>query len=516
MENLGKEEEEFWSSGMTADLITKVKGAGLIRVAPLDDILKLDKDLSIEEKAKKLRVKYILTHSFKIKEDGFELWSTLENIENGVALFSNKISEPMDMTTQMVGKLANDIITSLKIQTKQDVMKAPTANTEAYEYYLKAKYLVNEFELKTLNRANLEIARGLLQQVIELDNNFFEAIILLGDTHYNEAFFSRDRNNKLIKAMHIYKQVLQQTKELDDKLWEGRSLRHIGKTYHVRDSLDLALEYYNRSLIISEILGDKFGLGHSIRNIGLIYYNKLELRKALNSFEHSLKIFKEINDLNGISGSLGNIARIYKKQGNYNKALEYFKRTSDIFETHENQHAFAMRLFELGRIYAYQGEYEEALNSYNRSLTIHENNNYKYIIVALLSSIGEIYIEKNNYNKALEYLEKSVILHKELNLGESSLPPIMTLANTTFLYLSYKNVNKKYDINELHALIKEAEEIGFRLNYFIYQLLEDKTYLETAYNQVKEKADNLEPDIAAKFLSYPIPKAIVEEWEKVK
>ena len=26
---------------------------------------------------------------------------------------------------------------------------------------------------------------------------------------------------------------------------------------------------------------------------------------------------------------------------------------------------------------------------------------------------------------------------------------------------------------------------------------------------------NLEPDIKTKFLSYPIPKAIVEEWEKV-
>ena len=35
-------------------------------------------------------------------------------------------------------------------------------------------------------------------------------------------------------------------------------------------------------------------------------------------------------------------------------------------------------------------------------------------------------------------------------------------------------------------------------------------------NQLQELADNLEPDVAAKFLSYPIPKAIVEEWEKVK
>ena len=41
-------------------------------------------------------------------------------------------------------------------------------------------------------------------------------------------------------------------------------------------------------------------------------------------------------------------------------------------------------------------------------------------------------------------------------------------------------------------------------------------YFFQRYNQVQEKADNLEPDVAAKFLSYPIPAAIVEEWEKVK
>ena len=58
--------------------------------------------------------------------------------------------------------------------------------------------------------------------------------------------------------------------------------------------------------------------------------------------------------------------------------------------------------------------------------------------------------------------------------------------------------------------------MNFDFFYALYQLLEDTSYLDAAYNQVQEKADNLEPDIAAKFLSYPIPKAIVEEWEKVK
>ncbi|HJM83723.1 MAG TPA: hypothetical protein QGI69_00440, partial [Candidatus Marinimicrobia bacterium] len=86
----------------------------------------------------------------------------------------------------------------------------------------------------------------------------------------------------------------------------------------------------------------------------------------------------------------------------------------------------------------------------------------------------------------------------------------------TYLYLTYKHLGKAYDEKEIHNLIKETENIGFEVNYRLYELLEDKSYLETAYNQVQEKADNLEPDVAAKFLSYPIPKAIVEEWEKVK
>ena len=89
------------------------------------------------------------------------------------------------------------------------------------------------------------------------------------------------------------------------------------------------------------------------------------------------------------------------------------------------------------------------------------------------------------------------------------------LDTTTDFYLNYKNLGKVFDTDEIFSLIKESENIEFDLNYRLYQLLDDASYLETAYNQVQEKANNLEPDVAAKFLSYPIPKAIVEEWEKL-
>jgi hypothetical protein len=116
-----------------------------------------------------------------------------------------------------------------------------------------------------------------------------------------------------------------------------------------------------------------------------------------------------------------------------------------------------------------------------------------------------------NYKKTVEYLEKSLSIYDKTKEGINLL-----LLNITYLYLAYKKLGKAYDKKKLQILIKKEEEIIFDLNFGIFQLLEDTIYLKTTYNQIQELADNLEPNVAAKFLSYPIPKAIVEEWEKVK
>ena len=89
------------------------------------------------------------------------------------------------------------------------------------------------------------------------------------------------------------------------------------------------------------------------------------------------------------------------------------------------------------------------------------------------------------------------------------------LETTTYLYLSYKHLGKDYDEQDIHSLIKETENIEFELNFRLYELLEDTSYLETAHTQVQEKVSAMEKELAEKYLSYPIPKKIVEEWEKV-
>ena len=130
-----------------------------------------------------------------------------------------------------------------------------------------------------------------------------------------------------------------------------------------------------------------------------------------------------------------------------------------------------------------------------------------------LTCIGFFHYIKGNYEKALGHLERSLAIQKEIGFKE------LELETTTYLYLTYKHLGKDYDVNKMHSLIKEGENLEFELNYTfyaLYELLEDISYLETAYNQVQEKASAMDEELSKKFLSYPLPTAIIEEYNKVK
>ena len=186
-------------------------------------------------------------------------------------------------------------------------------------------------------------------------------------------------------------------------------------------------------------------------------------------------------------------------------------------------------LTSIGWNYFLMGKYNEALDYYNRNLKINEEIDDKLSIQNSLTNIGLIYFQKADYKKAQEYLDKSATIQ----MTRWELDSAVTLETTSHLLLSKKMLGLEYNVIDIHQLIdkdkqyvtrsadgtkytSQQKEIDVNINYTLYQLLEDKSYLETAYNQVQEKADSMEEEFRLKFLSYPIPKAIVEEWEKVK
>ena len=494
--NKGADEDVFYAYGISVDLISDVSSAGLIRVASKKQIEDAG-DLPLDELAKKLDVRYMANGELWRMGDMFQLSVELYDTKDKKVVWSDRWQQKWDNLPNIKTSLSDGLLKALDTKPKVK-QKVETTNTEAYEFYLKAKH---KYE-KRGTTDDTEITRGLLNKAIELDDNLILAKTLLGTTYRDMGDYD--------EAMEIYTPVLKQAEELRDEYGMGIILIDIGLVHYSKGEYDKPLEYFSRSLAIQEELGDKYRMGSTLNNIGLVHANRGDYDRALDYYVRSLAIQEELGDKTGMGNSLGNIGIVHMNKGDYDRALDYYGRTNAIKEELGDKTGMGTSLANIGLVHNTRGDYDKALDYYARSLTIQEELGDKRAMGIILSNIGIAHANRGDSGKALEHLEKSLTIQKEIGLGANYLIWV-----TLYLYLTYKQLAKDYDINEIHSLIKEASNIQFGLNLGLYQLLEEESYLENAYNQLQEKASSMEKELAEKFLSYPIPKAIAEEWEKL-
>ena len=619
-ENKGAPEDDFYAYGISSDLIADVTSAGLIRVAGLKDIEKLDyASMGYDELSDKLYVRYVAQGTLWKMDSVFQLSMEIFDTKLSKLVYTKRWQTNWIDLAIIKDDLSGNILETLEIKFLQDPEKQIVESSpEAYEYYLRAKHKYEK--RKTIN--DTEIARGLLNKAIELDGNLIKARILLGETYHSVGDYDM--------AMDFYTSALKQAELKGDKYIIGSSLNKIGETYIRKEEYDKALNYISRALKINEELGNKSEIGSSLNSIGIIYNYKGEYDQTLNYFNRALELREELGDKNKIASSLNNVGTIYQRKGEYDQALDYYSRALEIGEELNLKSTIALYLDNIGGIYDQKGEYdlaldhfsralkiseelgdkvrigsslarigwrywgvgeydkaldyysraleigeelgnkrgiagslgsiagvhwvkgeygqalnyhsralvineelgnkrgiagnlynigvsyidigkhEQALDYFSRALKIYEELGNKESIGISLNGIGIYYYFEGKYEKAIEYLEKSIRIQQEMG------NKFFELYTATHLYLAYKQLGKDYNEQEIHRIIKEEKNtVLFEINFRLYELLEDESYLETAYKQIQEKADDMEDELKEIFLNCPIPKVIVEQYNSL-
>jgi len=576
-ENKGAEADEFYAYGISSDLIADVTSAGLIRVASLSDIEKLDyKNIKNSELAKDLFVRYVAKGTLWKMDSVFQLSMEIFDTKESKVVYTKRWQTDWKDLATIKDDLSDNILETLEIKILQDPEnQIADSNPKAYAYYLEAKHKYDKRE----DAGDIEIARELLNRAIILDDNIIAAKLLLGTTYnivgdYDKAMSiytsaldqAEDLGNKEaiglalgnIGIIHYYrgdtdqtldyfKRVLEIYEDIGNKANYGLVLNNIGAIHDTKGELDQALDYLKRSLAISEELGEKNDAAYT--NIGIIYGKRGEYDQALDYFNRSLEICEEVGDKNAIAGSYANIGLVHNEKGEYDQALDYIKRAQKIFEELGNKRSMGNSLNRIGLIHSGKGEYDQALEFYQRALQISEELGNKLGVAGALAGIGNNYFNKGEYDQALDYFTRSLAISEELgytgnirnilnmignihfqkseyeqaadyyaqslkiNEGLGEEPKLYLITN---LSLANKHLGKEYDIQEIHKLIEEPDEIDYGTNFKLYALLEDNSYLENAYGKLQELADALDDETKGKFLNYPIPKQIVEAWQKVQ
>ena len=222
--------DESLELGMADTLITALSNIEHLTVRPTSAVRKytaLDQDAIAAGREQK--VDAVLEGTIQKAEDHIRVTVRLLRVEDGAQLWADQIdqksSDMFSIQDSITERVAGTLPLKLSGAEKQLLTKRYTANTEAYQYYLKGRYFLNKTTEEDFRKAI-----DYFQYAIEKDSNYALAYVGLADSYAQLGSFGlMQTNDAYARARTASMQAL----ERDNKLGEAHaSLAFILANYY--------------------------------------------------------------------------------------------------------------------------------------------------------------------------------------------------------------------------------------------------------------------------------------------
>ncbi len=163
--------QEYFSEGMAEEIINSLTHLQDLKVAGRSSAFQLnEKNQSIKQMGEKLGVNSILKGSIQKQGNRIRITAQLVNAEDGFHMWSEKYDREMNDIFSIQDEIALSITEKLKMtlleKERNKVTRNRTQNPEAYELYLKGRFLLNR------RGAAIPLAIQNFQKAINIDPGF--------------------------------------------------------------------------------------------------------------------------------------------------------------------------------------------------------------------------------------------------------------------------------------------------------------------------------------------------------
>ena len=500
--NKGPEEDVFYAFGISADLISDCASAGLIRVASLTDIEKLDyKTLDTIDISQKLDSRYIAQGTLWKMGELFQLSVELYDAKQKKVLWSDRWQEKWENLPDIKSCLSDGLLKALDADSRS-VEEVHSSNPKAYELYLKSKQIFSsDFDgYSENNKVLISQSFELIKKAIELDEENLEYKI------WNAQLLSKKAEYE--NAITYINKILEKASERDDSKILASSYNLLSSIYYDTgnylksiDSNKNAIKYYTEDNNQNSLFLTKNRLGGIMHAQG--FHNK-----ALEIFEDALEIAEKLEYESGSVRILANLAVVHSSKGDFEKAFTLTKKARALAKDSNSQISYVHIDFNESHWNYEIGEFDKAmdmLDHLEKKLEDSEGDAYQNLVSYVK---GSCLFSRGDYNTSKQLFFKRI---NELELHNNKK---MLLANFVYYSLSLKRLDEDFDKLKLYKIIEENEdEISYELNLRLYELLGEESYLIKAYNQVLNLSKQMNGDLKNTFSNYHIQKSILENYE---
>jgi len=430
----------YFVNGLMESALNNLQKVEDLRVISRTSVEKYrNTDKTVPEIAEDLNVSYLVEGSGQRIDDQVLLNIQLVDAVNDSPVWSEQYNYKIDDVFELQNTIAQKITEAIKAKVTpeelQRIIKNPTDNLVAYDYYLKG---LEKFKLET--DEGLYEAISLLEQAVNEDEEFALAYANIAIAYFYLDLYKKDK--KYISELNNYadKALLYDSKSAESLMAKALYYIHVEEYQFAIPHLEKALQYNPNSSSIINFLCD-------------IYSKVLpDTKKYLSYALKGIQLNISANDSISKSYTYINLSNAFIQNGFTEQALKYINLSLDynpnnpyssflkVFIQHAEHKDIKLTtrrlvrewkkdtnrldiLQEVGKFYYMQAKYDSAYYYYNKFDKFRIENNLNYYIQEDLK-IGLVFEKMGYKDRATalyqsfaEYCENDNSIYKSASLA---------------------------------------------------------------------------------------------------
>jgi TolB-like protein len=267
-----EKDQDYFCDGMTEQIITNLSKINRFKVIGRTSVMKFkNTKKTLPEIGNELNVTHILEGSIRKYGNSIRVTAQLINTENGFHIwaedFDKELTHVFEVQDDVSLAIAKALSKRLSLKEIGEIKTIRPANTEAYEYYLKANHFSKKYDLFQ-NFEDLFTAEDLYKRAIELDPTYLSSYTGISYL-YSEIILRRPEEKE--KYLPLKEQYLKIAEKLDPN--SAEVLYDKSYLYQVKGQPEKRYEYLRKALRLNpNHFGANQQMGIFLRQKGVSYH----------------------------------------------------------------------------------------------------------------------------------------------------------------------------------------------------------------------------------------------------
>jgi adenylate cyclase len=353
-------ENEFFSDGLTEDIIARLSKIGTLKVISRTSSLQYKGTAkNLRTIGQELRVGTILEGSVRKAANRVRIAAQLIDATTDEHLwaetYDRELSDIFDVQRDVAESIAQALETRITPAEKKHLRKTPTRNMEAYQFYLRGRFFWNR-----RNEAGLNRSVECFQQALAIDPSYAESHAGLADAYTLLAVLEFLAPQE---AFPKARAAAEKAIEIDPAVAEAHASLGL-----VRFQFDWDWVAAERELRLATELNPNYAPGHH-------FY--ADFLKGLGRFEEAYREIQKAQELDplslAINSGVGHVLYLWRQ---YDRAIEAYRRTVEL-----DPGFFQARLW-FGRPYLQKGLYAEAITELRQAVELSKGSTMSLAVLA--------------------------------------------------------------------------------------------------------------------------------------